>query len=616
MPIPVSEQFTNEQKDTIIKLWNEGYTQVMLANTFNVPRRTMMKLCKQLNLNRNTKEVANIIGFKSFYDTTDNIETIKRLRNTHTLAEIGRIIGCSSNAINRLCTKYEIKLDKTLYAKAQAEKMKNAWTPEKKKAASGSIYWQLNDKEWLIEHYVTKNMAMGQIAAMIGAPLMSVSHHLRRHEIKLKNKEQYLSKLRRETAKRRKVNTRWGQFEVQSMAEERFLQSLPETTQSVKVEPYTYTFGDMQYVPDFEIDGKLVEVKPPEYSIKSGVNRQKFMKQKLIADHNNVDFRCWYYKGFQSTGGFFGVDPIDDEDRYFCLNWKLVFVNSDECFEFLVRYGFKELQWAKDRLLMGLNNMFRATEGNKLNANYRNETVVNFIIHFNNHYWHSTHKGYNPIAKAFEIGNRVILKDAIKTLWDTKSEVNIYSLVRTIARMYKDFTPVGIFKPWIAKHIYETLLPNGGTIIDPCMGWGGRLLGTLDSNYNYIGYDLNPNVILAHEKIKKFVGSRFTNSTEFHLADSSKILWPKGDLLFTSPPYDDTEHYHGLETQCKDTDPIYDNIMCFNGIVALNVPLRHQERCIKIAKKHGRPLINEFKMRTANFIGRETTYEPIIVFGA
>jgi hypothetical protein len=174
---------------------------------------------------------------------------------------------------------------------------------------------------------------------------------------------------------------------------------------------------------------------------------------------------------------------------------------------------------------------------------------------------------------------------------------------------------VSVFRSWIAKHIYSELLPNGGIVIDPCMGWGGRLLGTLDGNYKYVGYDLNPNSIKSHHDMRKFIGARIVTEPEFTVADASKIIWPDGDLLFTSPPYDDIEYYDGLGVQCEDVMPIYENIMKFNGVVALNIPKRHREKCMSIAAMSGRNLIKEYKMITASFMGRrELTYEPILVF--
>ena len=55
--------------------------------------------------------------------------------------------------------------------------------------------------------------------------------------------------------------------------------------------------------------------------------------------------------------------------------------------------------------------------------------------------------------------------------------------------------------------------------------------------------------------------------------------------------------------------------MKFGGIIALNIPKRHRDKCIDIANKNDKKLVNEYQMRTTSFMGlRESTFEPILVF--
>ena len=605
-PISVQNQFSDSQKDDIRNRWLNKETQKQIAEHYGVPRRTIMKLCKYLGLQRSPKEASTT---KSILDKTETINKIKELRDTHSLDEIVEIVGGSPSAVNRLCNKHSIILNREAYGVAQAERMKSAWTPEKREAISGSKYAELNDPIWIKEHYIDKKMSMADISKMINAPLMSISYYITKHGIKKRSKDEYLRYNRRKAANKQKIITKWGTFVVQSNAEKEFLEFL-ETTEAknVECEPITLESNGSQYIPDFKVDGDIIEVKPPEYAIEPGINRQKFARQWIIAKSNNVDIKLWYRKK-----GFYDPKPIEDIDRYFALNWKLIFKNPDECCDFLLNYGFVEPQWAKDKLLIGLNNVHKIKEGNELNANYQNNTVIDFIKHWNSHYWRSKYKGYNTIDMAFKPGNTTILRDSMQFLWSKKNNINIYGLIKSISRHFKDFYQVGIFKPWVARYVYEKFLPNGGIIVDPCMGWGGRLLGTLDGPYEYVGFDLNKNAIDTHCRMSKFIGSRFITKPTFTHADSSYIKWPKGDLLFTSPPHDDTESYFGLDKQCIDTSKIYDNIMKFEGVVALNIPLRHRDMCMDISCQHNRKLVEELKMKTSSII-REKAYEPILIF--
>jgi hypothetical protein len=194
--------------------------------------------------------------------------------------------------------------------------------------------------------------------------------------------------------------------------------------------------------------------------------------------------------------------------------------------------------------------------------------------------------------------------------------VNIYGVVRLISKLFKDFSPVSVFKPWVASFIYDKYLPNGGIVVDPCMGWGGRLLGCINRNIKYTGYDLNQLAVDAHVVLHRYVRVQLGECT-FTQADSSSCDFADGDLLLTSPPYDDCERYYGIDSHKTTTKPIIDNILSkFKGIVALNVPLRQREMVAACGQLAGRVLLEELQMKTASFMGREKTYEPVLVFKA
>ena len=289
------------------------------------------------------------------------------------------------------------------------------------------------------------------------------------------------------------------------------------------------------------------------------------------------------------------------------------FASAEACYNKILADGFAPVTIDEVMLRRGLNNL-TVPAGRELDANYNRSAAVYLIIHFSPHYYRSTHKDYMPISAAWEAGNRSVLKGAIEMLWTSDRAVSIKSITRTIGKYYKDFSPVSVFKPWVAAHIYDNYLPNGGTVVDPCMGWGGRLLGCVGRNIRYVGYDLNPNAIQSHTKLREFVGSQL-GECSFNCADSSTADFQDGDLLFTSPPYDDCESYYGIDSSKTRTAPILENIFSkFSGIIALNVPKRQRDMVVDIAAKYSRKLSDELQMKTASFMGRESTYEPVLVF--
>lgn len=302
-----------------------------------------------------------------------------------------------------------------------------------------------------------------------------------------------------------------------------------------------------------------------------------------------------------------------DDEIYYC-DWKNHFKSHEQCSKWLLRYGFRHPEYAEDQLIKFMNNMINV--GPTLNANHNSRHTMNFIRHFSKHFYYSTHKNYNCVPDAWSKGNKIVLKKAVEMMWEHNKKCDIFSLMSVISRYFRDFTTVSIFKPWIASYVYDKYLPNGGTVVDPTMGWGGRLIGCIGRNIKYYGFDLNQNSVDANKSISKFINDNdYKVDTEIKQADSSIIDFPDGDLLLTSPPYDDTELYNGIDSHKTITEPIYDNIFKkFNGVIALNIPKRHEDLCINTAVKYGKKFVEELKMKTVSFMGREKTYEPILIF--
>ena len=102
-PIPVHQQFSEEQKNRTIELYNIGKTQEEIANEFGVSRRTIMKLCIFLRLHKNHSD-----SQKSKFDPIF-VEQVKKLRlEGNVITEIARLTGRSISAVCRVCEKKNI----------------------------------------------------------------------------------------------------------------------------------------------------------------------------------------------------------------------------------------------------------------------------------------------------------------------------------------------------------------------------------------------------------------------------------------------------------------------------------------------------------------------------
>ena len=65
--------------------------------------------------------------------------------------------------------------------------------------------------------------------------------------------------------------------------------------------------------------------------------------------------------------------------------------------------------------------------------------------------------------------------------------------LRRMLSSYTNVKRVSNFRPTVAKAIYERYSPENGTVLDPCAGFGGRLLGCLTLSRHYVGYEPNRN---------------------------------------------------------------------------------------------------------------------------
>lgn len=103
----------------------------------------------------------------------------------------------------------------------------------------------------------------------------------------------------------------------------------------------------------------------------------------------------------------------------------------------------------------------------------------------------------------------------------------------------------------------------GGRVLDPCAGWGGRLIGFLASNAGeYNGTDASPYQIEGN----KAIWSTFQGFTEHEKAvtlncspfEKQPLQDGYFDFALTSPPYFDTEKYLGGE-QSRETNGSYES---------------------------------------------------------
>jgi 16S rRNA G966 N2-methylase RsmD len=122
---------------------------------------------------------------------------------------------------------------------------------------------------------------------------------------------------------------------------------------------------------------------------------------------------------------------------------------------------------------------------------------------------------------------------------------------------------VSNFRPTIAKWVYENF-SNNGIVLDPCMGYGGRLLGACSCKIErYIGIDPDINQYRGNIAMIETITDLGFKVPKIFLYDSpfedfSKCLSSSFfDLVFTSPPYFNKEKYSNDSTQSWIRYPVF-----------------------------------------------------------
>jgi len=102
---------------------------------------------------------------------------------------------------------------------------------------------------------------------------------------------------------------------------------------------------------------------------------------------------------------------------------------------------------------------------------------------------------------------------------------------------------VNEFPPYIARDLYISFAAK--TILDPCAGWGGRMIGAASIGSYYHGFEPSTKTYNGLINLGNFL-KLFNNGFDFKIENipfEDAILTNTYDFALTSPPYYDTEIY-------------------------------------------------------------------------
>ena len=106
------------------------------------------------------------------------------------------------------------------------------------------------------------------------------------------------------------------------------------------------------------------------------------------------------------------------------------------------------------------------------------------------------------------------------------------------------------FKPTTAMYLYKKY--GATSVLDPCAGWGGRMLGAWALTINYIGFDTNLSLQEPYNQMMTLLHHRDNDLPN----DTLRMRWESSldadfagiyyDFVLTSPPYINLELYPGM----------------------------------------------------------------------
>lgn len=124
-----------------------------------------------------------------------------------------------------------------------------------------------------------------------------------------------------------------------------------------------------------------------------------------------------------------------------------------------------------------------------------------------------------------------------------KSEIRRSLTLRGLASVTK--YRAGLSK-YLVKHFGAT------RVLDPCIGWGGRMIGTLAAGATYIGCEPDPRTFAGLQGILADIGREAELYNEPAETRLPQIPTESVDMILTSPPYFTLELYGGGDQSVKE----------------------------------------------------------------
>lgn len=262
------------------------------------------------------------------------------------------------------------------------------------------------------------------------------------------------------------------------------------------------------YFPDFVVDGRIVEIKGSHFFDANGNLTNPFSNDPHIIDVFNAKGEC------MKKHNVVVVSDTSIAQQYVIEKYTKEFV---PLFRTNIPFPY-------------------------LNANLKKTSHKGLIQHFHKSIYNANRYGYLSPFDAWQ-DKELVKKSALNRL----KYVNRCrpSDVLQGFNVAKIAPKVSVFSPELAKRLISDYIAED-IIVDPFSGFSGRMLGALDCNKYYIGFDLNMSHVKESTQILDFlkVSSDVATVTQKDLFKTVPQKY-NNTALFTCPPYSDKECWNG-----------------------------------------------------------------------
>jgi hypothetical protein len=258
-------------------------------------------------------------------------------------------------------------------------------------------------------------------------------------------------------------------------------------------------------------------------------------------------------------------------------------ITTQELMNLDYRYHYTDAELKKDW------NKLKKTKEFKTGAQFK--PGMKLCQHYMPNFW----KIQNDKGMSFEDAwKSYTIMDKVR-LWGLDGMSNLWlSWIRRAVYMCAGLANSSFYRPHFSRQVCLMTGKENGTVFDPCMGWGGRMLGATSLGWNYIGCDPNSETFGNLQSMVDFLD--INHLVEMHNIGAENFSYDIiVDVVITSPPYFNLEVYTDAEDQSYNKHGTYETWRD-NWYVPLI------ENCLSILKDDGISAWNVMKFKNNDMV--------------